>query len=112
MRVTGSSQPFGSRARTRVLLALQALDESYARELVRIVGMSLSGIQRALQSLEEDGLVAGRLVGRVRLYRLNPRAYARLELQRYLERLLEAERDLRANAAALRRRPRRTGKPL
>ena len=112
MRVTGSSQPFGSRARTGVLIALQALGESYGRELARLLGMSLSGIQRALQSLEEDGLVAGRLVGRVRLFRVNPRAYARSELERYLERLLDSEADLRARTAALCRRPRRTGKPL
>jgi DNA-binding transcriptional ArsR family regulator len=112
MRVTASSQPFGSRARTGILIALQALGESYARELARLLRMNLSGVQRALRSLEEDGLVAGRLVGRVRLYRLNPRAYARPELERYLERLLDSQADLRARAAALRRRPRRTGKPL
>ena len=88
------------------------MGESYARELVRVLGMRLSGIQRALRSLEIDGLVAGRLVGRVRLYRLNPRAYARPELERYLDRLLDSEKDLRASAGAIRRRPRRTGKPL
>src|SRR5687768_17160440 len=112
MKVSGSSSPFGSYARTRVLLALQMLGESYARELARIVGLSLSSVQRALQSFERDGLVAGRFVGRTRLFRLNPRAFARPELERYLERLLDSESELRARAASLRRRPRRTGKPL
>src|SRR5262245_4059266 len=111
MVVGGPSQPFGSRSRTGVLLALRAMGESYARELSRLLGLRLYGIQRAIQSLERDGLVAGRSVGSVRLYRINPRAYARLELERYLECLLDSERDLRSSVAALRRRPRRTGKP-
>jgi len=110
MRVNPIPSPFGSRARTRTLVALQALNESYARELARLLDLNLSGIQRALRSLEDDGLVAARTVGRLRLYRLNPRAYARAELERYLERLVDADADLRAALARLRRRPRRSGK--
>jgi DNA-binding transcriptional ArsR family regulator len=112
MVVIGNSSPFGSPARTRALLALQLLTESYARELARLLDLNLSGVQKALQSLERDGLVAARAVGRTRLYRLNPRAPARREMERYLERLLESEARLRARTASIRRRPRRTGKPL
>lgn len=112
MKVTGVSSPFGSYARTRVLLALQLLGESYARELARLLDLGLSGVQKALQSLERDGLIAGRTAGRTQLYRLNPRAFARPELERYLERLLESETGLRTRAMRLRRRPRRAGKPL
>ena len=112
MKVAGNSSPFGSRARTRTLLALQLLTESYARELARLLELNLSGVQKALQSLERDGLVAARAVGRTRLYRLNPRAPARREMERFLERLLEPEDQLRSRAAQLRRRPRRTGKSL
>jgi len=112
MKVIGTSSPFGSYARTRVLLALQLLGESYARELARLLDLNLSSVQKALQSFERDGLVAGRAAGRTRLYRLNPRTFARRELERYLERLLDSETELRARAAGLRRRPRRTGKPL
>jgi DNA-binding transcriptional ArsR family regulator len=112
MTVNVSSSPFGSFTRTRVLLALQLLVESYPRELARFLELHLSSVQKALKSLEKDGLVAGRSVGRTRVYRLSPRAFARRELIRYLERLLEPEADLRERAASLRRRPRRTGKPL
>lgn len=112
MGVNPNASPFGSRTRTRCLLALYAMGESYPRELARVLGLSLSGIQKALRSLEQDGLVAGRAVGRLRMYRLNPRAYGRPELERYLERLLDAEPDLRASVSTLRRRPRRTGKAL
>ena len=112
MGINLSSSPFGSFARTRVLLALQLLVDSYPRELARFLDLNLSGVQKALRSLEKDGLVAGRSVGRTRVYRLSPRTYARRELERYLERLLEPEDGLRARAARLRRRPRRAGKPL
>jgi DNA-binding transcriptional ArsR family regulator len=112
MKVVTVSSPFGSSARSRALLALRVLEESYARELARFLGSNLSSIQRALGSLERDGLVAARSAGRTRLYRLSPRAPARRELERYLDRLLEVDDDLPSRAARLRRRPRRTGKPL
>lgn len=112
MKVIDTSSPFGSSARTRVLLALQLLSESYARELGRLLDVSLSSVQRALASLERDGLVAGRAAGRTRLYRVNPAYHARRELQQLLDRLLESETMLRTRASELRRRPRRGGKPL
>ena len=112
MRVIQASSPFGSNSRTRVLLALQVMTESYARELARVLGLNLSGVQKALASLERDGLVSGRAMARTQLFRVNPRVFARRELERYLDRLLEPEEELRARAAAIRRRPRRTGKPL
>lgn len=110
--VVGRSSPFGGRARTEALLALCLLGESYAREIARLLGRPLSGVQKALRSLEDDGLVAGGSRGRTRLFRLAPRYFAYDELQSYLERLTEAEDDLRRRVGELRRRPRRTGKRL
>ncbi len=112
MKVIRNASPFGSPGRTQAMLALQLLTESYARELARLLELNLSGLQKALQSLERDGLVVARAVGRTRLYRLNPRAPARREMEAYLEKLLEHEIELRVAAAKLRRRPRRTGKRL
>lgn len=106
------SSPFGSWTRTRVLLALSLTGESYARELSRLLRAPLSGIQKALQSLEADGLVAGRSVGRTRVFQLEPRYFARDALRQFLRRLCEPETALQRDVAALRRRPRRTGKPL
>ena len=93
------------------MLAVELLQETYAREIARILGSSLSGVQQALRGLEKDGLIAGREAGRTRLYRIDPRYFARAELGAYLRRLLEAEPSLRGRAEALRRRPRRAGKP-
>jgi DNA-binding transcriptional ArsR family regulator len=112
MKVIDSSSPFGSRARTRALLALRLLTESYPREIAPLIELSLSSVQKGLASLERDGLVASRTAGRTRLYRLSPRAFARRELESYLKRLLEPETGLRARSERLRRRPRRPGKPL
>ncbi|MBI1950574.1 MAG: ArsR family transcriptional regulator [Acidobacteria bacterium] len=106
------SSPFGGQTRTRVLLALSLLFESYPRELARVLEVPLSGVQKALQGLEGDGIASGRSVGRMRLFRINPRYFAYSDLQRYLLRLTEPEIDLKRRVEALRRRPRRTGKPL
>ena len=112
MKVKIKTSPFGTAARTSVLLALTLMDESYPRELARLLDLPLSGVQRALRSLESDGLIAARSVGRTRLFRLDPRFFARAELAALLSRLSEAEGGLRRRVEALRRRPRRTGKPL
>jgi DNA-binding transcriptional ArsR family regulator len=106
------SSPFGGKTRTRVLLALRLLSESYPRELARVLDQPLSGVQQALQRLELDGLIAARIVGSARMYRINPRYFAADELRAYLLRLTEPEEELRTRTEALRRRPRRSGKPL
>jgi len=106
------SSPFGGQARTRVLVALRLLGDSYPRELARVLGAPVSGIQAAVKGLERDGLVASRLAGRTRLLRLNPRYFALASLQAYLLVLASADPALRAQVSALRRRPRRTGKPM
>ena len=106
------SSPFGGTVRTRVLLALQLAEQTYPRELARLLDVPVSGVQQALRTLERDGLVAGRLMGRTRIVRLEPRYFARAELQAYLDRLARNDRVLVSRVEALRRRPRRAGKPL
>lgn len=94
------------------MLALRLLEESYPRELARILELALNGIQQALRSLELDGLIVLRTAGRTRLVRLNPRYFAYEDLQRYLLTLSGTETELRRRVATMRRRPRRTGKEL
>lgn len=95
-----------------MLLALGLLGESYSRELARILDAPVSGVQQALRSLERDGLVGGRSMGRTRVVRLEPRYFARQELEAYLTRLARADRLLSSRVEAVRRRPRAAGKPL
>ncbi len=112
MKVKISSMPFGSVSRTRVLLLLSLLGSSYARELARLLSQPVSVIQKALLGLERDALVAAQPMGRTRVFRLNPRYFARKELEAYLDRVAAADDELRRIAATVRRRPRLTGKPL
>ncbi|HKQ59302.1 MAG TPA: helix-turn-helix domain-containing protein [Candidatus Eisenbacteria bacterium] len=110
--VIRNTSPFGSQSRTQVLIALRLLTESHARELARLLSVPLYSVQQALKSLEKDGLVAARSVGRTRAFRINPGHFAKPELEAYVMKLSEPESELRERIAALRRRPRRTGKPL
>ena len=110
--LVSKSSPFGGRTRTLVLMALSVLQESFPRELARVLKAPLNGIQQALRSLENDGLVVGRTAGRTRLFRLNPSYFARGELATYLGRLVEPEAVLKERVSQLRKRPRRTNKPL
>ena len=110
--VIHASSPFGSWTRTQVLLALFLTGASYARELSRLLRAPLSGVQKALQSLEVDGLIAGRSVGRTRVFQLDPRYFASDALNQFLRRVSEPETTLRREVSLLRRRPSRTGKPL
>jgi DNA-binding transcriptional ArsR family regulator len=110
MKVKIIGSPFGSLTRTRVLVALSLLGASYQRELSRLLGASPSVIQKALSSLEGDGLVSGRPMGRTRTYSPNPRFFARAELDAFLRRLAAADTELQTATAELRRRPRRAGK--
>jgi DNA-binding transcriptional ArsR family regulator len=112
VKVNPGSSPFGSRTRTRVLLALQLLGESYSRELARVLDIPLSVVQKAIRTLEIDRLIAGRVAGRTRIYRLNPQFLAASELERLLARLAEPDKELHEQLDRIRRRPRRSGKLL
>jgi hypothetical protein len=106
------SSPFGSATRTQTLVALALMESSYPRELARLLETAVNNVQSALRSLERDGIVVGRAVGRTRVFQLNPRYFAAGALRALLDKLAGADPDLRERVAALRRRPRRTAKPL
>jgi DNA-binding transcriptional ArsR family regulator len=112
MAVKTNSSPFGGTTRTRVLVALRLLGSSFPRELSRLLPAPVSAVSRALYGLERDALVAGRLAGRTRVFTLNPAYFAKRELEAYLSRLADADLELMAHVESMRRRPRRSGKPL
>lgn len=103
---------FGSPPRTDLLILVGLLEESYPRELARLTGINLSSVQNIVDSLDREGVIATRLIGKERRVTLNPRYYAVKELRRYLLRLAAGRPDLERIAASVRRRPRRAGKPL
>lgn len=103
--------PFGSRTRTRVLLALEARGQSYPRELARLLASPVSVVQKAVRSLERDGLVTGRMFGRTRLLELDPAYLALRPLRALLASLLQTDRHLKARAVGGRRASLRVTSP-
>jgi len=99
------SSPFGSRSRTRILLALSELESSYPRALARRLDSPIFAVRKALEGLARDGLVTSRLVGRTRVYTLDSSYVAYRELAAYLGRLARAESEIQS-------RPQSPGSPL
>ena len=110
MKISKRQKLFGSRRRTEVLVLLALIGESYPTELARLLGARLFAVQAIVDSLESEGIVVTRLMGRVRRVSLDPRFYARRELNALLLRLAEGEPDLQQLAERRRARPRRQGK--
>lgn len=102
---------FGSENRTAVLVAIRLLEQTYASELASMLGLRVYSVQTILASLEQEGVVASRLVGRTRAVELNPRYFASKELDALLWRLGQADVALQTKLASRRRRPRQPSKP-
>ena len=104
------SSPFGSRSRTRILLALSDLEFSYPRALARRLDSPIFAVRKALEGLERDGLVSSRLVGRTRVYTLDSSYVAFKELAAYLGRLARADAEAAATEE-VQSRPQFPGSP-
>jgi DNA-binding MarR family transcriptional regulator len=103
---------FGSAARSEVLMAIYLLDQTYPRELARLLGKSLTPVQKSIEGLERAGLVATWPDGAARRVTLNPRYVALKELRALLQALTIHEVELQDKLAQQRRRPRRIGKEI
>jgi len=103
---------FGTAVRTRVLLVIALLEQSYPREIARVAGTRLISTQRIVTDLEKQGVLASRLQGVQREVRLNRSYFAYAELRALLLRLSNAEPALVREIESMRRRPRRAGKEL
>ena len=97
----------------KILFFLYVYGEGYPLGMARTFGVSVNGIQQQLKRLENGGVVASRLVGKVRLYTFNPRYPFLKELKELVaqayEFVPEKEKD---KYFRMRKRPRRAGKPL
>ena len=102
---------FGSEQRTRLLLLIAVLGDTYPAELARYSGASISSVQESLDLLERGGLISTRQVV-VRAVTLNPAYPAAKELRAFLLRIAEGYPAYQQIAEAIRRRPRRRNKHL
>jgi DNA-binding transcriptional ArsR family regulator len=104
---------FGNRTAERVLTFLAVNDVAYAKQIADALAIPLSVVQKQLRRLELGGVLASRLVGRTRLYAMNPRFAVTRELTLLLKRafaLLPDKEQLPYESQ--RSRPRLAGKPV
>ena len=103
---------FGTKTRTDTLLVISMLGETHASEIARVLGVSLSQIQKAIDSLERAGILLGAEEGRARRVRINGRFPVAEELKALLAKMAQGDIPLQEQLATMRRRPRRSGKAL
>lgn len=105
------SRLFGSEPRTRVLLAVALLENSYPRELARALTVPLPTVQRVLADFEREGVLASRMLGQNRLYSLNRHQHGSSDLEAFLKKFALGT-DVPEALQSIRRRPRRAGKEI
>ncbi|HEY8296859.1 MAG TPA: MarR family transcriptional regulator [Candidatus Baltobacteraceae bacterium] len=97
--------------RTALLMLIAVLEQTYPAEISRYLRSTIPAVQRTLDKLEEEGIVASRQLA-VRTVTLNPNYPAFRELRALLLRLAEGYRQYQIVKESRRTRPRRRGKPL
>lgn len=106
---------FGNESVERVLFYLLQNETCYALQLKKQFESAISPIQKALLRLERGGILVSTLVGKTRIFQFNPRYPFLEELRSFLKRAYEAlpeEIKKKYYEPSIRKRPRRTGKPL
>ncbi len=103
---------FGNIMIERIFFFLATYGEGYPLGMARTFGVSVNRIQQQLKRLENNGIVASRLMGKVRLYTFNPRYPFLRELRQLIESSYKFLPDSEKEKFYRRRtRPRRAGKP-
>lgn len=102
---------FGTKMRTALLMLVAVLEETYPAELARYLGATIPSVQRTLDKVEVEGLIATRPLV-VRTVSLNPLYPAAKELRALLLRLAEGYPQYQQLKETRRLRPRRRKKPL
>jgi DNA-binding transcriptional ArsR family regulator len=97
--------------RTALLMLVAVLEETYPAELARYLGATIPSVQRTLDKVEVEGLIATRPLV-VRTVSLNPLYPAAKELRALLLRLAEGYPQYQQLKESRRLRPRRRKKPL
>ena len=98
---------------SRILLYLNTFEESYATELARNFTMKQQTVQYHMDKLETYGILRSRIVGRTRLYRINPRYVLRKELRALLDQVMHyLPEEVVHEHFVKRTRPRTKGKAL
>lgn len=102
----------GSKDKELVLQFLLSKNEGYASKIARFFNVKPSQITKQLEALEEGDVLVSFQIGRLRLYKFNPRYYFLSELKMLLKKAVEAyPDDLREKLMFNRTAPRKKNKP-
>lgn len=103
----------GSKTKEQVLAFIITNEEGYAREIAKMFDVSISPVQKQLESLELGGVLVSQKVGRTVVYQLNPRYAFKAELEALVKKAITFyPEELQEKLLYSRKRPRRQGKPL
>jgi hypothetical protein len=106
---------FGSIVIEKVLFYLQINQKCYASQLKEVFQTPLYSFQKALERLERGGIIVSYTEGKTRIYEFNPRYPFLEELKSFLKKAYDFfPENIREKyyEPAVRKRPRRQGKPL
>lgn len=113
MQTQSYQKLFGTELRTRVLIAIAMMEETFPSELLRVLGGDkVYPVQRVVDAMEREGYLVTRKLGKERRININPRFFAYPELKELLLRLGSQDKELLKALKERRARPRRKGKPL
>jgi len=103
---------FGNVIIEKIFFFLITYKEGYPFGMAKTFGVPVNRIQQQLKRLEDSGIVASRLVGKVRLYTFNPGYPFLKELEALIATAFNFIPDAEKEKFYRRRtRPRRAGKP-
>jgi DNA-binding transcriptional ArsR family regulator len=103
---------FGNCTIEKILFSLLIYGDGYATGMAKLYDEPVNKIQQQLKRLENSGIVASRLMGRTRIYTLNPGYPFLNELSALLEKAFQfLPESGKEKYYRKRTRPRRPGKP-
>lgn len=103
----------GNETAEKVLLFIANYGVAHPRGIASTFNLAVSQVQRQLERLESEAVLSSRLVGRTRVYVLNPRYLFRDELETLLKKAIRNLPDTFVEEFLTgRTRPRRKGKSL
>lgn len=104
---------FGNVTAAKIMLYLFHYGEAYASGISRDMKITLSQVQKQLDKFEEAGILVSKSMGRVRIYTFNPKIAVTKKLKELIQVFYDAiPLEQKEELFAVRRRPRRKGKPV
>ena len=104
---------FGNIIIEKILFTLFVYGEGYPLGMAKTFKQPVNRFQQQLRRLENAGIIASRLIGRVRIYTFNPRYPFLEEIKALIAKAFEYIPEKEKGAYYKKRtRPRRAGKPL